>query len=158
MQKIIIILIIFVIDRLSKIYLIDIQESGNNVDFYIFSFLNIFLVWNTGVGFGLASMEANVYYHILTFIITIINLILIYIIFKVKNYQGYLIAMVLGGSTGNLFDRLYYFAVPDFIDFHIGNFHWFTFNGADIFITIGILGLILIEMFDNKRKKSIDAQ
>tara|TARA_Y100000741_G_C18241069_1_gene553692 strand:+ start:84 stop:554 length:471 start_codon:yes stop_codon:yes gene_type:complete len=146
MQKIIVILLIFFIDRASKFYLINLQYSGTDVDFYIYPFLNFYLVWNTGIGFGIASLEADFVYHILTIIIAAINLILIIILFKTKGIYQYLIAIVLGGSLGNLFDRMYYFAVPDFIDLHIGNFHWFIFNIADIFITIGIIGLILKEL------------
>tara|TARA_B100001175_G_C19482836_1_gene628087 strand:+ start:575 stop:1045 length:471 start_codon:yes stop_codon:yes gene_type:complete len=146
MKKIIVILLIFFIDRASKFYLINLQYSGTDVDFYIYPFLNFYLVWNTGIGFGIASLEADFVYHILTIIIAAINLILIIILFKTKGIYQYLIAIVLGGSLGNLFDRMYYFAVPDFIDLHIGNFHWFIFNIADIFITIGIIGLILKEL------------
>ena len=146
MKKIIVILLIFFIDRVSKFYLINLQYSGTDVDFYIYPFLNFYLVWNTGIGFGIASLEADFVYHILTIIIAAINLILIIILFKTKGIYQYLIAIVLGGSLGNLFDRMYYFAVPDFIDLHIGNFHWFIFNIADIFITIGIIGLILKEL------------
>ena len=136
MKKILIILIIFAIDRFTKIYLIDLQAAGTDVDFYILPFLNFYLVWNTGIGFGLVSLEANVYYHILTTIIVLINLALIFFLIKYKGMYSYLIAIIIGGSLGNLFDRIYYYAVPDFIDFHIGNYHWFTFNVADIFITI----------------------
>ena len=147
MKKIIIILSIFTLDRLIKIYLIDLQLSGTDVDFYIFPFLNIYLVWNTGIGFGLISMENNIFYLIITAIITVINLILIFLLFKTKGIYASFIAIIIGGSLGNLFDRMYYHAVPDFIDFHVGNFHWFIFNVADIFITLGIISLIIIELF-----------
>ena len=152
MKKVIIVSILFFLDRISKVYLIHLQEIGTNIDFYILSFLNFFLVWNTGVGFGIMSLEANIYYHILTIIIAIINVVLIYYLFKVRGIQIYFVAMIIGGSLGNLFDRIYYYAVPDFIDFHIGNFHWFIFNVADIFITTGIVGIILFEFL----KKKID--
>ena len=145
MKKIIIILCIFFFDRITKIYLINLQAEGIDIDFYISSFLNFYLVWNTGIGFGLASMEANIYYHILTLIIIIVNFILIYLLFKSKGIYSYLIAVIIGGSLGNLFDRIYYFAVPDFIDLHLGNHHWFIFNVADIFITVGIIGIISVE-------------
>ena len=59
-------------------------------------------------------------------------------------------ALIIGGAAGNLFDRLTYFAVPDFIDLHFNSYHWFTFNFADIFITIGILFMIIYEIFFNK--------
>ena len=151
MKKILIILTIFSIDRLTKIYLINLQSVGTDVDFYIYPFLNFYLVWNTGIGFGLASMEASVYYHILTLIIVIINIGLIYLLMKSKGIYTYLITFVIGGSLGNLFDRIYYYAVPDFIDLHLGNFHWFIFNVADIFITIGIIGLILVELLKKEK-------
>ena len=151
MKKIIIILAIFFFDRFTKIYLLNLQEDGTDIDFYITSFLNFYLVWNTGIGFGLASMETNVYYHILTAVIAIINIGLIFFLIKSKSYYAYLIAQIIGGSLGNLFDRIYYYAVPDFIDLHLGNFHWFIFNVADIFITIGIIGLILVELLKKEK-------
>ena len=156
MKKIIIILAIFTFDRATKMYLIDLQTTGTDIDFYIFPFLNFYLIWNTGIGFGLVSLEINIYYHILTTVIAIINLVLIFFLFKTKGTYAYLFALVIGGSLGNLFDRIYYYAVPDFIDIHLGNFHWFIFNVADIFITVGIIGLILVELL-KKEKVSKDA-
>ena len=151
MKKIIIILAIFFFDRVTKIYLLNLQEDGTDIDFHITSFLNFYLIWNTGIGFGLASMEANIYYHVLTAIIVIINIGLIFFLIKSKSIYVYLIALIIGGSLGNLFDRIYYYAVPDFIDLHFGNFHWFIFNVADIFITIGIIGLILVELLKKEK-------
>jgi len=151
MKKVIIILSIFFIDRVTKIYLLNLQVAGTDIDFYIYPFLNFYLVWNTGIGFGLASMETNVYYHILTLIILIINIGLIYFLIKSKGIYAYLIAIIIGGSLGNLFDRAYYYAVPDFIDLHLGNYHWFIFNVADIFITVGIIGLILLELIKKEK-------
>ena len=152
MKKILIILTIFIIDRIIKVYLINLQGEGTEIDFYISSFLNIYLVWNTGIGFGLISSEADLFYHATTTLIIFINLALIYFMIKTKGTYSYFVAMIIGGAVGNLFDRVYYYAVPDFIDFHIGNFHWFIFNIADIFITIGIIALILIELKKNKKK------
>ena len=146
MKKIIIILVTFFLDRISKFYLLGLEASGIEVDFYVFPFLNLYLVWNTGIAFGLVSLEANNYYHMLTGFILIINLVLIYFLLKERGINAYLLALVIGGSLGNLVDRIYYFAVPDFIDIHIGNFHWFIFNIADIFITVGIIGLIFSEL------------
>ena len=151
MKKIIIILSIFIFDRLTKVYLINLQVTGTDIDFYIYPFLNFYLVWNTGIGFGLASMEINIYYHILTLIIVFINIGLIFFLAKSRGVGAYLIALIIGGSLGNLFDRIYYYAVPDFIDLHIGNYHWFIFNIADIFITTGIIGLILVELLKKEK-------
>jgi len=151
MKKIIIILAIFFFDRVTKIYFINLQAEGTDIDFYVYSFLNFYLVWNTGIGFGLASMETNIYYHILTGIIVIVNAGLIFFLIKSKSIYAYLIAMIIGGSLGNLFDRMYYYAVPDFIDLHLGNYHWFIFNVADIFITAGIIGLILFELLKKEK-------
>ena len=146
MKKIIIILAIFFFDRATKIYLINLQAQGIDIDFYIYPFLNFYLVWNTGIGFGLASTEANAIYHIITAVIVLVNIGLIYFLLKAKGIYIYLISIILGGSLGNLFDRIYFYAVPDFIDLHLGNYHWFIFNIADIFITLGIIGLILAEL------------
>ncbi len=138
---------IFLADRLTKIYILNLSEEGIEVDFYIFSFLNIYLVWNSGIGFGLFSADPNLFYHFITFLIIAINFILIYLLIKSSTKKSFLFAILLGGSLGNMYDRLYYFAVPDFIDLHLGDFHWFIFNVADIFITIGIIGLIIFELF-----------
>ena len=142
-----IVILIFAIDRASKIYLLNLNENGTEIDFYIFPFLNLYLIWNTGIGFGLFSFEADIYYQMITIFVGIINLMVIYLIFKLKDIRKYFLLMILGGSLGNFFDRLYYFAVPDFIDFHIGQFHWFIFNIADVFISIGVLCLIFVEIF-----------
>ena len=147
MKKFFIILFIFFLDRITKVYLLNLQESGTEVDFYINSFLNFYLVWNTGIGFGLASMEKGIYYHALTLLIIAVNFAIIYFLIKSKGIYSYLLAIIIGGSLGNLFDRIYYFAVPDFIDLHLGDYHWFIFNVADIFITVGIIGYIFVELF-----------
>ena len=145
-----IILPIFFFDRLTKIYLINLQEAGINVDFYINPFLNFYLIWNTGIGFGIASSEANIFYHVLTGIIVIVNIVLLFLHIKSKGAYTFLFAIIIGGSLGNLYDRINFYAVPDFIDLHIGNFHWFIFNVADIFITVGIIGLLVTELFNKK--------
>ena len=146
-----IILLIFFIDRLSKIYLLNLYESGAETNIYIYSFLNINLVWNTGIGFGLFSSDANFVYHSITTLIGLINLIIIYMVYIIIDVRKYFLFMVLGGSLGNLFDRIYYYAVPDFIDFHLGDFHWSVFNIADIFITVGIIGLIFKELLKKEK-------
>ncbi len=153
-----IIILIFIIDRISKIYLLNLYENGTDVDFYIFPFLNIYLAWNTGIGFGLFSTDPNIYYHFLTALIGVINLVLIILLFKLNDIRKYFISMILGGSLGNFFDRIYYFAVPDFVDLHIGKFHWFIFNIADIFITIGIICLIFVEIFSENINKEHNAK
>ena len=151
MKKIIIILVTFFLDRGVKIYLLNLQATGTDIDYYIFPFLNFYLVWNTGIGFGLISLESNIMYHMLTAIILVINIVLIIFLIKSKGIAAYLVALIIGGSLGNLFDRIYYYAVPDFIDLHFGDFHWFIFNVADIFITVGIIGLIFIELFRKEK-------
>ena len=152
MKKIIIILVTFFLDRGVKIYLLNLQATGTDIDYYIFPFLNFYLVWNTGIGFGLISLESNIMYHTLTAVILVINIVLIIFLIKSKGIAAYLVALIIGGSLGNLFDRIYYYAVPDFIDLHFRDFHWFIFNVADIFITVGIIGLVFIELFRFKKK------
>ena len=114
------------------------------------SFLNSYLVWNTGIAFGLFSLSNEFTYNLFTALIILINLIIIYLVIVTKDFRKYFFLLILGGSFGNLFDRLYYGSVPDFIDFHIGNFHWFIFNIADIFITVGVICLILAELLYKK--------
>jgi len=143
--------IIFIIDRVTKIYILNIADTHNNVDIYINPFLNFILVWNTGVSFGLLSFEKSIIYNSITLLIVLINLLIIYLILKSSNLKSYFFLIILGGSLGNLFDRLYYSAVPDFIDLNYKGYHWFIFNVADIFITIGIICLIFDELFFNKK-------
>lgn len=141
---------IFTIDRLSKIYILKYFEL-NSSEIYLTSFLNLILVWNKGIGFGLLSFEGNVIYNFITFFIFIVILILFIVSVKYDQKNGYFYMIIIGGALGNLFDRIYYYSVPDFIDFHLGDFHWFVFNVADIFITIGIICLIIVEMIFNKK-------
>ena len=152
----IIILVIFLIDRLSKNYILKILELESTVNIYITQYLNFFLVWNKGIAFGLLSFEENLIYQAISLIILIISIVLIFMIIKSKGIKQYALISVLGGAISNLYDRVYYSAVPDFIDFHINNFHWFIFNVADIFITIGVICLISDELFfykkNNERK------
>ena len=144
--------VIFLLDRFSKLYILNLVDTNGVVDIYINSFLNIILVWNTGIGFGLLSFGDSSIYNIVPFFITLINVVILYLVFKSNNFKSYLFIIILGGSLGNLFDRIYYSAVPDFIDLNYNNFHWFVFNVADIFITAGIMCLILVELFFNKHE------
>ena len=149
------IVIIFFADRVSKIYIINIAEIKNVVDIYITSYLNFFLIWNKGIAFGLFSFEESLVYKIITGIIAFVTIVIFVMIQKNDGLKRYSLLSIFGGSISNLFDRIYYSAVPDFIDIHINNFHWFVFNVADIFITLGVICLIYAEIFDNKREKKI---
>ena len=144
------VLILFCIDRFSKVYVIELVEKTNVSEIYLTPFLNSYLVWNSGIAFGLFSFSNEFTYNLFTALIVLINLIIIYLIVVTKDFRKYFFLLILGGSFGNLFDRLYYRSVPDFIDFHIGNFHWFIFNIADIFITVGVICLILAELLYKK--------
>ena len=146
------IFIIFLFDRISKIYVIYLDNKLFGSEIFSSNFLNIYLIWNEGIAFGLFSFNEKIFYNILTIIILIIILIIFIMTIKSDGFKKYSLLMILGGGLGNVFDRLYYKAVPDFIDFHIGNFHWFIFNVADIFITIGILFMVIIELFNKNQK------
>ena len=154
LKKYIIYLILFIIifstDRLTKIYILNLAEINNNLDIYITSFLNFYLIWNKGIAFGLLSFDKNIVYNFITFFIAFVTLIILIIALKSSDFKGYLFMIIFSGSIGNLFDRLYFSAVPDFIDFHINDFHWFIFNVADIFISLGVICLIFVEIFINK--------
>ena len=146
------VLVLFTIDRISKILILKNFLNNSSSEIYINSFLNFSLVWNSGIGFGILQLEANIFYLLISIIITAINLILIYWMLTSSNYlESIFISIILGGALGNLFDRYYYSSVPDFIDLHYESFHWFTFNIADIFITIGIIGLLIIDLFKIKK-------
>ena len=148
-----IVIFVFILDRISKIYILNLLETNNQVDIYIFSFLKLYLIWNKGIAFGLFSFEQNSFYNFITFLIIIINLVILIMIIKSNDIKAYFLMFILGGSLGNLFDRIYYSAVPDFIDFHINDFHWFIFNVADVFICLGVICLIIVEFIFNKTSK-----
>ncbi len=155
-KKIIFIIIftfIFVTDRLSKLYILNLAEIDETLNLFVTPFLNFYLIWNKGIAFGLFSFDQNFTYNLITFLIVIITLIILFIGIKSKDYKGYFFISIFSGSVGNLYDRLYYSAVPDFIDFHINNFHWFIFNVADIFISLGVICLISVEIFVKKENK-----
>ena len=145
-----IVLVIFTLDRLSKLFILNILEDKDKVDIYINSFLNLYLVWNKGIGFGLFSFDDTKVYNLITSLILLINGIIIYLIFIEKGAKVYFLLTILGGSLGNFVDRLYYRAVPDFIDLNYQGYHWFIFNVADIFITLGIICLIFAELLNYK--------
>ena len=141
---------IFFLDRFSKIIILKLQNTNEVNEIIIAPFLSLNLIWNEGIAFGLFSFEKKLYYNILTIIIILITLIILWIITKTKGLEKFSFMMIFGGSIGNIFDRIYYSAVPDFIDFHINNFHWFIFNVADIFITLGLFLLIYADFFAKK--------
>ncbi len=143
--NLIIILSIFILDRLTKFYVIYLDKINGNSEIFSSKFLNIYLIWNEGIAFGLFSFNENNLYNFLTIFILIIVFVILYMISKSSGLKKYSLLMILGGALGNVFDRIIYKAVPDFIDFHIGNFHWFIFNFADIFISIGVIFLIIME-------------
>jgi signal peptidase II len=150
-----IILFIFLADRISKIYILSILEDLGNVDININSYINLILVWNSGIGFGLFSFDQSKMYNLMTILIIFINFLIVYLIFKSKDKSAYFYLIILGGSLGNLFDRIYYSAVPDFIDISYKGYHWFIFNVADIFISLGIICLIFAELLNYKKKNEI---
>ena len=145
------IIIIFSLDRISKFYVISQSEKNLSYDLFESKFLNINLIWNEGIAFGLLSFDNEIYYNSLTVLICLITLIIFWLLIRSSGFEKIGFLMIIGGSLGNLYDRLFYSAVPDFIDFHYNNFHWFIFNVADIFITIGVLLLIYLEIFFNKK-------
>ena len=146
------ILLIFLLDRTSKIYVINPDKKFQGSEIFSSKFLNISLIWNEGIAFGLLSLNQNSLYNILTLFILMIIIIVLIMLIRSKNIKKYFFIMIFGGAIGNLYDRIFFKAVPDFIDFHIGDFHWFIFNVADIFITLGVFLMIVFELIDNKKK------
>ena len=145
---------IFLIDRISKIYVIKLDNNFNGAEIFSSNFLNIYLIWNEGIAFGLLSMADSELYNFISILISLIILVIIFMIFRAEGIKKFALLMILGGAIGNLYDRIIFGAVPDFIDFHIGNFHWFIFNFADVFITLGVFFMILIEFAGNNKDKS----
>ena len=150
-----IVFVIFLADRISKLYILKLIELENVVDIYLTQYLNLYLIWNKGIAFGLFSFDESFIYNAVTLTIILINIMILTMIIKNEGFKKYSLLVVLGGSLGNLFDRIYYSAVPDFIDLHINGFHWFIFNLADIFITIGVMCLILDEIIFYKKNNEI---
>ena len=145
------ILLIFLLDRISKIYVIYLDKKLPGSEIFSSRYLNIQLIWNEGIAFGLLAFDNSFSYNSLTGLIILITILIIYFIFKTKGIEKYGFLMILGGSLGNIFDRILYSSVPDFIDIHYDNFHWFIFNVADIFITFGVLILISYELILKKK-------
>ena len=142
---------IFLIDRLTKLYILKLAEIENSVDIYLTSYLNLYLIWNKGIAFGLLSMNESMIYNTITLIIGIIIILILFMLWRSDNIQRYFLVLIVGGALGNFYDRIIYTAVPDFIDLHFKGFHWFVFNVADIFITVGVFCLILVELFYNNK-------
>ena len=149
--NLLILITVFILDRLTKIYILNLAEVENSVDIYVTSYLNLYLIWNKGIAFGLFSMNESIVYNFITIIIGIIILIIFVMMYKNDNIKSFFLAFVAGGALGNFYDRIVYTAVPDFIDIHFQGIHWFVFNGADIFITIGVFCLILVELCNNNK-------
>ena len=143
-------ILIFAVDRFSKVYILNLTEINDSFNLYVTSFLNFYLIWNKGIAFGLFSFDQNFTYNFITFLIIVITVIILIIAIKSKDYKGYFFISIFSGSVANLYDRFNYFAVPDFIDFHLNDFHWFIFNVADIFISLGVICLIFVEIFFKK--------
>jgi len=151
---ILILFLIFILDRFSKIYVIYLSEKNNYSQIFSSKFLDIHLIWNEGIAFGLLSFSETYFYNLISTIIAIIIFILFLMIVRSKGLKKLLLISILGGAIGNFYDRMVYKAVPDFIDFHINDFHWFIFNIADIFISIGVFFMILYEIIDNNSEKN----
>ena len=145
------ILSIFLIDRLTKIFFINMEKKFGEVTIEVTTFLNFNLIWNDGIAFGLFSFDQKIYYNLMTLIIVLITFVIFVMILKTQKIEKFAFMMIFGGSLGNIFDRLYYSSVPDFLDIHINNFHWFIFNVADIFICLGVILLIYMEIFLRKK-------
>ena len=148
----IIIASIFSLDRISKVYVIFLYDRNSSLNLFTSKFLDINLIWNDGIAFGLFSFDEKLYYNFLTILICLITVVIIWLMFRSSGFEKLSYIMIIGGSLGNICDRIFYSAVPDFIDLHINNFHWFIFNVADIFITTGIICLILGEFIIYNRK------
>tara|TARA_B110000263_G_scaffold217820_1_gene204113 strand:- start:120 stop:593 length:474 start_codon:yes stop_codon:yes gene_type:complete len=148
--NLLLVIFIFILDRLSKIIIIKLSEPLGELNISITSFINFNLIWNEGIAFGLLSFDDKFYYNLITLLIVLITLIIIWLINKAKGIEKLSFLMIVGGSLGNIFDRIYYSSVLDFIDISVNNFHWFIFNVADIFISIGVILLIILEFFKKK--------
>ena len=144
--------LIFLLDRISKIYVINLNHKLLGSEIFSSNYLNISLIWNEGIAFGLFSFSQTIMYDLLTLFISLVIIVILIMLIQSNDLRKYPLLMIFGGAIGNLYDRVFYKAVPDFIDVHVNNFHWFIFNVADIFISIGVISMILIEIIGNKKK------
>ena len=147
-----IVISVYFFDRLTKMFVIQLDKNNLGSDIFNSTYLNIVLIWNKGIAFGLLSFNEDYLYNILSVIISMIVVVLVIMSIKSQGFKRYSLLMVIGGALGNLHDRIFFKAVPDFIDFHIGSFHWFIFNVSDIFITIGVVCIIILELLENDKK------
>jgi signal peptidase II len=148
---IILIIVLFSLDRTSKIQIIN---NFSERVYLINDFINFDLTWNTGIGFGLLSFDSSLIYNSITVFIGLVILFLIYLAINSANAEKLIFSTIIGGAIGNFYDRLIYNAVPDFIDLHYNGFHWFTFNVADIFITLAIILYIMKNYFVKMKDKN----
>ena len=146
-----IVALIYFLDRLSKIYVIQLDKNNLGSDIFNSAYLNIVLIWNKGIAFGLLSFNESYLHNIISLIIAIIIIVLVIMSLKSRGFRRYSLLTIVGGALGNLHDRIFFNAVPDFIDFHVGNFHWFIFNVSDIFITLGVVSMIIVELIDKDK-------
>ena len=150
--SVLILLGVFAVDRISKQLILNATNSLGELNIKFNSILNFNLVWNEGIAFGLLSFKQPLYYNFITILIILVTLFISLLSFRVNTYEKYCFLIIIGGSLGNIFDRLYYRSVIDFIDINIKNYHWFIFNVADIFISIGVMLLIFQEFLRFKKK------
>ena len=134
------IILIFFTDRISKNIIIN--NYSENI-YFINEFINLDLIWNTGIGFGLFSSNSSLIYNLITLLISLVIIFLFFLAIDSERTDKIIFSIIIGGALGNFYDRLIYNAVPDFIDLHYNKFHWFTFNIADILISIGIVLFII---------------
>ncbi|MDC1079997.1 signal peptidase II [Candidatus Pelagibacter sp.] len=146
-----IVALIYFLDRLSKIYVIQLDKNNLGSDIFNSAYLNIVLIWNKGIAFGLLSFNESYLYNIISLIIAIIIFVLVIMSLKSQGFKRYSLLIIVGGALGNLHDRIFFNAVPDFIDFHVENFHWFIFNVSDIFITFGVISMVIIELIEKDK-------
>ena len=140
----VVISIIFFLDRYTKLFIIN---NFTENKYYLNNYINLDLVWNTGIGFGLFSSNSDIIYNLTSLLIIMVIICLIYFLIRSETYEKIIYSIIVGGALGNFYDRIFFKAVPDFIDLHYKNFHWFTFNLADIFITLGIIAFLFKEIF-----------
>lgn len=110
---------IFFLDRISKLYVIYLHDKRFGGDLFSSYYLNINLIWNEGIAFGLFAFEESEFYNFLTLFISLIISVIIYMVIKSNGLKRFALLMIIGGALGNLYDRVVFLAVPDFIDFHI---------------------------------------
>ncbi|WP_244266856.1 signal peptidase II [Polycladidibacter stylochi] len=144
-----------IIDQAIKIWLVHAYNMAENAPISLAPFLDIVLVWNKGVSYGLFQQDSAFgQWALVGFTILASIAIWVWSAKSDNRFEAWCLGIILGGALGNGVDRAVYGQVVDYIHFHVGNFSWYVFNAADVWIVLGAAGLIFESLIIGKTKKT----